>query len=209
MVRKILAIDGKNAEHAAHDSGSPLMMSEGGVDAIEILYTIRKRVPEDDSAEAVATVAEQIDRKRYALEMLDAKTIVCPAKRMQGCGFKQSDDQLLQIKTLSICMRLKPDFLTLVSGDDDHAPLVWELREHGICTEVVALEDMLGSQLRRACYAKIDLDQVFQKLQEEIAGIDARRLFDEDGQLSEFIGRILVVFLASWRNRSSWHLRRC
>ncbi|MGD7036747.1 NYN domain-containing protein [Methylotuvimicrobium buryatense] len=179
------------------------MMSEGDVDAIEILYTIRKRVPE-----AAATVAEQIDRKRYALEILGAKTIVCPAKRMQGGGFKQSDDQLLQIKTLSICMRLKPDFLTLVSGDD-HASLVWELREHGIRTEVVASVDMLGSQLRRACYAKIDLDQVFQKLQEEIAGIDARRLFDEDGQLSEFIGRILVVFLASWRNRSSWHLRRC
>ncbi|MBE0435165.1 MAG: NYN domain-containing protein [Methylomicrobium sp.] len=138
------------------------MMSEGGADAIETLYTIRKRVPEDDSAEAVATVSEQIDRKRYALEMLGAKTIICPAKRMQGGGFKQSGDQLLQIKMLSICMRLKPDFLTLVSGDDDHAPLVWELREHGIRTEVVASEDMPGSQLRRGCYAKINLDQVLQ-----------------------------------------------
>ena len=176
VVRKILVIDGKNAEHAAHKAGLPyfplegllhLMMSEGGADVIETLYTVQKRVPEDDSAEAVANVSDQIDRKRYALEMLGAKTIVCSAKRMQGGGFKQSDDQLLQIKTLSICMRLKPDFLTLVSGDDDHAPLVWELREHGIRTEIVASEDMLGSQLRRASYAKIDLNQVFQKLQQE------------------------------------------
>lgn len=176
VVRKILAIDGKNAEHAARAAGlgrfplegfMNLMMAEGGADVIETLYTIQKRVPEDDSAEAVATVAEQIDRKCYALEMLGAKTIVCPSKRMANGGFKQSDDQLLQIKTLSICMRLKPDFLTLISGDDDHAPLVWELREHGIRTEVVAADDMLGSQLRRACYSRIDLNQVFQKLQQE------------------------------------------
>ncbi|MFM8341737.1 MAG: NYN domain-containing protein [Methylomonas sp.] len=175
-VRKILAIDGQNAEHAARDAGLhhfplggflTLMVSEGGSDVIETLYTMQKRVPEDDSAEAVANVSEQIERKRYALEMLGAKTIVCPAKRMQSGGFKQSDDQLLQIKTLSICLRLKPDILTLVSGDDDHAPLVWELREHGIRTEVVAAEDTLGSQLRRACYSKIDLNQVFQKLQKE------------------------------------------
>ena len=175
-VRKILAIDGQNAEHAARDAGLhhfplggflQLMVSEGGSDVIETLYTMQKRVPEDDSAEAVANVSEQIERKRYALEMLGAKTIVCPAKRMQSGGFKQSDDQLLQIKTLSICLRLKPDILTLVSGDDDHAPLVWELREHGIRTEVVAAEDTLGSQLRRACYSKIDLNQVFQKLKKE------------------------------------------
>lgn len=176
-VRKILAIDGQNAEHAAHNAGLvhfplegfiKLMMAEGGADVIETLYTVQKRVPENDSAEAVATVAEQIDRKCFALEMLGVKTIVCPSKRMpNGGGFKQSDDQLLQIKTLSICMRLKPDFLTLISGDDDHAPLVWELREHGIRTEVVAADDMLGSQLQRACYSRIDLNQVFQKMKQE------------------------------------------
>ena len=56
--------------------------------------------------------------------------------------------------------------MTLVSGDDDHAPLVWELREHGIRTEVIAPDDMLGSQLRRACYSKVDLNQVFAKIQQ-------------------------------------------
>lgn len=169
-IRKIIAIDGQNAEHAARSAGFPyfpleefmqLVMAEGGADVIETLYTVQKRVPENDSAEAVATVSAQIDSKRYALEMIGAKTIVCPAKRVQDGSYKQSDDQLLQIKTLSICMRLKPDFLTLVSGDDDHAPLVWELREHGIRTEVIAPDDMLGSQLRRACYSKVDLNKVF------------------------------------------------
>ena len=172
-IRKIIAIDGQNADHAARKFGFQhfplqefLHLVGNGADVIETLYTVQKRVPENDSAEAVATVSAQVDNKRYALEMIGAKTIVCPAKRVQDGSFKQSDDQLLQIKTLSICMRLKPDFLTLVSGDDDHAPLIWELREHGIRTEVIAPDDMLGSQLRRACYSKVDLNQVFAKIQQ-------------------------------------------
>lgn len=172
-IRKIIAIDGQNAEYAARNAGFQyfplhefLQCVMEGADVIETLYTVQKRVPENDSAEAVATVSAQIDNKCHALEMIGAKTIVCPAKRVQDGSFKQSDDQLLQIKTLSICMRLKPDFLTLVSGDDDHAPLVWELREHGIRTEVIAPDDMLGSQLRRASYSTVDLNQVFQKIQQ-------------------------------------------
>ena len=173
-LRKILAIDGQNAERAARNFGFqhfPLReflhtITNDGADFIETLYTVQKRVPENDSAEAVANISAQVDNKCYALEMIGAKTIVCPAKRMQDGNFKQSDDQLLQIKTLSICMRLKPDFLTLVSGDDDHAPLVWELREHGIRTEVVAPDESLGSQLRRASYSKVDLNQVFAKIQQ-------------------------------------------
>ena len=175
-LKKIVAIDGQNAERAARNFGFnrfPLQeflnwLSDNGSDVIETLYTIQKRVPENGSAEAVASIAAQIDSKCYALEMIGAKTIVCPAKRVSDGSFKQSDDQLLQIKTLSICMRLKPDFLTLVSGDDDHAPLVWELREHGIRTEVIAPDDMLGSQLRRASYAKVDLNQVFTTIQPKI-----------------------------------------
>lgn len=175
VVRKIVAIDGKNAECAARKVGFnffplegllDLMQGEGDVDVIETLYTVQKRVPENDSAEAVADVSEQVERKCFALEMVGAKTIVCPAKRKPDGGFKQSDDQLLQIKTLSLCMHLKPDVLTLVSGDDDHAPLVWELREHGIRTEVVAPEGMMGSQLRRACYTKVDLNRLLARLQQ-------------------------------------------
>lgn len=175
-LRKIVAIDGKNAERAAHNFGLryfplegfiKLLTAEGGADVIETLYTVQKRVPENDSAEAVATVAAHVESKVYALERNGARTIICPAKRMPDGGFKQSDDQLLQIKTLSLCLRLKPDFLTLVSGDDDHAPLIWELRDNGIRTEIVAVEDMLGSQLRRAAYSQVDLNQVFRKIQQE------------------------------------------
>jgi uncharacterized LabA/DUF88 family protein len=173
LIKKIIAIDGQNAERAARNFGFPyfplqefLQYMKYASDVIETLYTVQKRVPENDTAEAIATVSAQIDNKCHALEMIGAKAIICPAKRVQDGSFKQSDDQLLQIKTLSICMRLKPDFLTLVSGDDDHAPLIWELREHGIRTEVIAPEDMLGSQLRRACYAKEDLNQVFRKIQQ-------------------------------------------
>ena len=183
VAKKIIAIDGQNAERAARNFGFhyfPLneflqvITDNGSADVIETLYTIQKRVPENDSAEAVASISDQIDRKCYAIEMVGAKTIVCPAKRVQDGSYKQSDDQLLQIKTLSICLRLKPDFLTLVSGDDDHAPLIWELREHGIRTEVVAPDDMLGSQLRRACYSKVDLNQVFKKIQQNTPMLQSR-----------------------------------
>jgi len=176
VIRKVIAIDGANAEHAARHANFrhfplkellEIISGDGCTDVIETLYTIQKRVPADDSPEAVATVSAQVDGKSYALEMIGAKTIVCPAKRVQSGGFKQSDDQLLQIKTLATCLRLKPDFLTLVSGDDDHAPLVWELREQGIRTEVVALSDMMGSQLKRASYSHIDLNEVFEKIKAE------------------------------------------
>jgi len=174
-LRKVVAFDGLNAESAARNIGLPYcpvkefkqeMEADGGVDVIEMLYFLQKRVPDDQSAEAVASITAQIQAKCHALEMSGAKAIVCPAKRIRENVYKQSDDQLLQIKTLSICMRLKPDFLTLVSGDDDHAPLVWELREYGIRTEVIAPEEMLGSQLRRACYSNVDLNKVFAKIQQ-------------------------------------------
>lgn len=174
-IRKLVAIDGQNAEYAARDFGLRhfplkefvgLMLAQDGADIIEILYTVQKRVPDDDTPEAMASVSRHTDDKCHALEMSGARTIICPAKRQQNGNYKQSDDQLLQMKALSSCLRLKPDFLTLVSGDDDMAPLVWELRENGVRTEVVAPENAMGTQLKRASYSTIDLDAVFQKIKE-------------------------------------------
>lgn len=177
-LRKVLAIDAQYAERAARDLDLPyfpvrglreLMSRDGGVDVIETLYPVIQRVPEDDSPEAVATAIHQLEQKRFALEMAGARVLVCPAKRSNGSpsGYKQSDDQRLMIATLSTCLRLRPDFLTFVGADGDYAPMLWELREAGVRSEVVAGPESLASDLRRVAYGVIDLEHVLTAIREE------------------------------------------
>jgi len=125
-----------------------------------------QRVPEDDSPEAVATAIHQLEQKRFALEMAGARVLVCPAKRSSN-GYKQSDDQRLMIATLSTCLRLRPDFLTFVGADGDYAPMLWELREAGVRSEVVANANALASDLRRVAYGVIDLAAVLTTIHQE------------------------------------------
>jgi len=175
MVKKIIAIDLVPTEWVARDRYAmphfPLRefidhFASNGVDVLETLVTLQRRVPEDDSSEAVAHAASQFENKRYALEMSGARIIECPSKRSQisPSGFKQSDDQRLIVRTLTLCMKLKPDFLTLVGADGDYAPMVEALRDEGIRTEVVACSDMLASDLKRCAVKIIDLDPILQSL---------------------------------------------
>ena len=69
-----------------------------------------------------------------------------PAKRLKDGGFKQSDDQRLVIATLSLALRLRPDFVVLAAGDGDFAPMVWELRNEGIRTEVLGEREEPGER---------------------------------------------------------------
>jgi len=188
MLKKIIAIDNAYAYMMARKAGfdffpveefrNVVMEGRHGIgkqsdciDVIETLITIVKRVPENDSIAEVARVAEQVERIQYTLEMKGCRVIVCPAKRSQD-GYKQSDDPRLMIATLSICLKLRPDFLVFVGADGDYAPLVWELRNEGIRTEVVAVMDAvasantLASDLRRAAYNVVDLRLVFDALKE-------------------------------------------
>ena len=71
------------------------------------------------------------------------------------------------IKTLALCLRLKPDFLTLFAGDGDYAPLVWELRDAGIRTEVVGRN--VAGELQEAAYHVVDLDQLLENIAKEEA----------------------------------------
>lgn len=176
ILRKVLAIDAQYAERVAYDLDLPyfpvrglreLMSRDGGVDVIETLYPVIQRVPEDDSPEAVATVIHQLEQKRFALEMAGARVLICPAKRSGANGFKQSDDQRLMIATLSTCLRLRPDFLTFVGADGDYAPMLWELREAGIRSEIVAGPNSLASDLRRVAYGVIDLETVLTTIEQE------------------------------------------
>lgn len=176
MIRKIVSIDLLASEYCAtKDWGFPYFplrqfvqyFRPDGVDIIEVLCTVQRRVPENDSPEAIAQVDMQFKNKRFALEMEGARVIECPAKRSLSSqtGFKQSDDQRLMIKTLTLAMKLRPDFVTLVAADGDYAPMVEALRDEGIRTEVVASPKMLASDLRRHAFSVVDMDDVLQKLQ--------------------------------------------
>ena len=173
-IRKLVAIDLVPAELCAKRKGFAFfpmrefldLCRSDEVDVIEALVTLQRRVPDNDSAEAVAQASQQFESKRYALEMSGARIIDSPAKRSLSSpsGFKQSDDQRLMIRTLTLAMKLRPDFLMLVAADGDYAPMVEALRDEGIRTEVVAAPDMLAGDLRRHAVRISDLDDILENL---------------------------------------------
>jgi uncharacterized LabA/DUF88 family protein len=173
ILKKLIAIDLLYAERYAKEQGLPYfpmkdfirLCSAGNVDVIEVLCTLQRRVPENDSAEALGAVMQSFERKRYPLEMCGAKIIECPAKRSQSSqsGYKQSDDQRLMIKTLTLAMKLRPDFVMLVAADGDYAPMVEALRDEGIRTEIIAAPNTLASELRRHAKNVIDLETLLQQ----------------------------------------------
>lgn len=171
MIKKIFAIDLTPCEITARNRGHayfPLeamrtLIASDGVDLIETLVTLVERVP-DDNPEAIASNQMNFIRKQHALEEAGARVIRCPAKRVADGSFKQSDDQRLVIATLSLALRLRPDFLVLAAADGDFAPMVWELREVGIRTEILANPMILASDLRRAAYSVIDLDEALDRV---------------------------------------------
>lgn len=171
MIKKIFAIDLTPCEIVARDQGHHYFPVEAmrtliagdDVDLVETLVTLVERVS-DDNPESIASNSVGFTRKRHALEDAGARVIRAPAKRLPDGGFKQSDDQRLIIATLSLALRLRPDFLVLAAADGDFAPIVWELREVGIRTEVLARPQMLASDLRRAAYSVIDLDEALNRV---------------------------------------------
>ena len=177
MIKKIMSIDLVPAERRAIDRGFnffplkgliELMNEDKEVDIVETYVTMQKRVPENDSAEAIAQVEQQVLRKRFALEMSGGRVIECPAKRSSNLpsGYKQSDDQRLMIRTMVQAMKLRPDFLILVAADGDYAPMVEALRDEGIRTDVMAADEMLASELARVAYRVIDIDDIFDEIME-------------------------------------------
>jgi uncharacterized LabA/DUF88 family protein len=171
MLRKILSIDLTPCDIVARERGHHFfpvqavreLIAGEDVDVIETLATLVERVA-DDNPEAIASNKTNFVRKQHALQEAGARVGPAPAKRLPDGTFKQSDDQRLVIATLSLALRLRPDFVVLAAGDGDFAPMVWELRNEGIRTEVLARANMLASDLRRAAYSVIDLDDVLNSI---------------------------------------------
>jgi hypothetical protein len=175
MITKIIAIDGVYASIAAEHAGLPhfpvrairdIVAGGEDVDVLEMFCTVVKKVPENDTPEAVATESTRVMRFQHMLEYQGCNVLVCPDKRGPD-GPKHSDDQRLMITTLSTCLRLRPDFLVFIGADGDYAPMLWELRREGIRTEVVATIKCLANDLKRVAHNVVSLDELFERIKRE------------------------------------------
>lgn len=171
MIKKIIAIDSQYANRVAKKMGfqhfpikpfRDLVQKGEEVDVIETIATLVEFGIDPSASEEVATNALNLKKIHESMELQGAYVIRCPAKPSQSTssGLKHSDDQRLMITTLSSCLKLRPDFLVFVAGDGDFAPMLWELRNEGIRTEVVADDkDSFARELKRVAYNCIDLCQ--------------------------------------------------
>ena len=79
------------------------------------------------------------------------------AKRLPGGRIKADLDTYLILDAMELGFSIKPDVMTLVTGDGDYAPLCIKLRRMGIRVEVASLEQALARELVCAVQGVIDL----------------------------------------------------
>ncbi|MEA3207113.1 MAG: hypothetical protein QOE70_170 [Chthoniobacter sp.] len=75
--------------------------------------------------------------------------------------YKANVDVLMAIDAVELSVEMRPDVVVLVTGDADFAHLALQLRRRGIRVEVAAAAQALGSALKGAANAVIDLDPLF------------------------------------------------
>jgi len=82
--------------------------------------------------------------------------------------YKGNVDVMMAIDAMELALTIKPDVVILVTGDADFAYLAHQLRRRGIRVEVAALSTVLGSGLKGAANAVIDLDPLLKKLDKRV-----------------------------------------
>jgi uncharacterized LabA/DUF88 family protein len=76
--------------------------------------------------------------------------------------YKANVDVMMAIDALELSVEMQPDVVILVTGDADFAYLATKLRRRGIRVEVASVTQNLGSVLKSAANAVIDLAPLFQ-----------------------------------------------
>lgn len=173
-IKKLIAMDCTPLEKRAKERGFqhlPIrelkeLCEADGVDVVEMLGTIIEKQPLNDSPEEIARVRTNYVNKRLAMQLNGMNVIECPTKRSASSpsGFKQSDDIRLMLTTITMALKLRPDFVLLFAADGDFAPMVELLRNEGIRTEVVAPLDMLATDLRRYASNVVDFDALLDSI---------------------------------------------
>ena len=75
--------------------------------------------------------------------------------------YKANVDVMMAIDALELSVEMQPDVVILVTGDADFAYLATKLRRRGIRVEVASVSQNLGSVLKSAANAVIDLAPLF------------------------------------------------
>jgi uncharacterized LabA/DUF88 family protein len=75
--------------------------------------------------------------------------------------YKANVDVVMAIDALELSVEMQPDVVILVTGDADFAYLATKLRRRGIRVEVASVTQNLGSVLKSAAHAVIDLAPLF------------------------------------------------
>ncbi|MEY2557587.1 MAG: hypothetical protein QOE34_1012 [Verrucomicrobiota bacterium] len=75
--------------------------------------------------------------------------------------YKANVDVMMAIDAVELSVEMKPEVVILVTGDADFAYLALQLRRRGIRVEVASVAQNLGSALKTAANAVIDLSPLF------------------------------------------------
>src|ERR1700716_1613045 len=75
--------------------------------------------------------------------------------------YKANVDVMMAIDALELSTKMRPEVIILVTGDPDFSYLALQLRRRGIRVEVASVAQNLGSALKTAANAVIDLTPLF------------------------------------------------
>ena len=104
------------------------------------------------------------EAKRHYIHWLRSQGFLVYEKNGQPRAngwYKANVDVIMAIDAMDLSLRIKPDTVTLVTGDADFAHLALTIRREGIKVEVASVPQTLSSELRTSASSVIDLTELF------------------------------------------------
>lgn len=90
-------------------------------------------------------------------------------------AYKANVDVMMAVECIELSMELKPDIVTLVTGDGDFGYVACKLRRRGIRVEAAAFENNLGEDLKISATAFIDLSKLIKAFEPQKSSGDNLR----------------------------------
>jgi len=113
---------------------------------------------------AIPVWQEERDKKNKFVHWLRSNGFLAVTKDGSPADeghYKANVDVMMAIDAVELSNQMRPDVIILVTGDADFAYLALQLRRRGIRVEVASVAQNLGSGLKTAANAVIDLAPLF------------------------------------------------
>jgi uncharacterized LabA/DUF88 family protein len=113
---------------------------------------------------AIPEWMDKREAKRHYIHWLRSQGFLVYEKNGQPRAngwYKANVDVIMAIDAMDLSLRIKPDTVTLVTGDADFAHLALTIRREGIKVEVASVPQTLSSELRTSASSVIDLTELF------------------------------------------------